>query len=114
MLGFILDDNNDLMLDALGDIKTAEGIEAYRQHLVNVLRLQQYEYPYDVTRGINYMGYLLGKAANIKAWESQLLETAENAEFVNGIVDWKYNIDGNNFQFSLTVDTDQGRITLQG
>lgn len=114
MLGFILDNNNDLTLDALGNIKMAEGIDAYEQHLVNRLRLQQFEYPYDVTRGINYMGYLLGKAPNIRAWESQVLQVAEEAEFVSRVDDWKYNIDGNNFQFGLTVTTDLGQITLRG
>lgn len=114
MLGFITDDNNDLMLDKWGDLRIESGIESYRQHLLNRCRLQQYEYPYDLTRGINYLGYILGDRPNLVMWESQILGIVNATPFVKSIVDWKYNIDGKNFLFSLTVDTDRGQIAIRG
>ena len=114
MLGFITDDNNDLILDDLGNLRMESGLEAYRQHIVNQLRLQQYEYPYALNDGVNYLGYIMGRAPNIKAWEAQVLELINNMPFVQKIVDWGYNIADNNFLFSLTVDTDLGQITVKG
>lgn len=114
MIGFITDDNNDIMLDSVGQIKVASGTEAYRQHMVNRIRLQQYEYPYELTRGINWTGYLLGRNLNVNVWESQFLGLINSMGFVKEIVDWRYNIDKNNFLFRLVVDTDQGQIEIKG
>lgn len=114
MLGFITDDNNDLILDDLGMLTTESGLEAYRQHLVNTIRLQQFEYGYDLNRGLNYMGYLFGQKGNIKAWEAQLLELISNTDFVKRIKTWEYNINGNNLEFVLVVETDLGEITIKG
>lgn len=114
MIGFITDSNNDLTLDKWGDLRMESGIEAYRQHLVNEIRLQQYEYPYNPERGINYMGYILGQTGNLVAWESQVLDAVNAMPFVTKIVEWKTNINGNNLLFQLVVDTDLGRIELKG
>lgn len=114
MLSIITDENNDLQLDAVGNIKMDVGAEAYRQHLINRIRLQQYEYPYDLIRGINWLGYVLGHNVNLAIWESQLLELVNGISFVNEIVDWRYEIDNTNLQFKLVVDTDYGEIELKG
>jgi len=114
MKSFITDDNNDLTLDNLGNIRMEEGIEAYRQHLVNEIRLQQYEYAYDLTKGVNWMGYVLGQTGNIMMWESQFLALITNTSFVKKILDWKYNVVDNKLLFNLVVDTDLGQIDIRG
>ena len=114
MLSIITDENNDLQLDSVGNIKMDTGAEAYRQHLINRIRLQQYEYPYDLTRGINWLGYVFGNSVNLAMWESQLLELVSRVSFVKTIVDWRYEIESTNLQFKLVVDTDYGEIELKG
>lgn len=114
MLGFITDENNDIMLDAVGSIKATTGIEAYRQHIVNRIRLQQYEYSYGLTRGINWTGYLLGRNLNVNMWQAQFLELINSIPFVKSIVDWRYNIEKDNFLFYLVVDTEYGQIEIKG
>lgn len=114
MFGFLTNDNNDFYLDSRGDMATSSGIGAYTQHLLNLLKVQKYEYPYDLSRGINYLGYLLTDKPNMQAWETEFLDTVNNVSFVKNIVDWGYNIDGNNFLFKLVVDTDLGRIEIKG
>lgn len=114
MRSFITDDNNDLTLDNLGNIRIEEGVEAYRQHIINEIRLQQYEYPYDPEKGINYLGYILGQTGNLVAWESQVLDAINSMSFVRKIVEWKTNIKGNNLLFQLVVDTDLGQIDIRG
>ena len=115
MIGFITDDNNDLMLDKWGDIRLEEGIEAYRQNISNELKLQQYEYRYDPNKGINYFGYILGQTGgNLVAWEAQVLDAVNAMPFVKQIVEWKTNIENNVLLFHLVVDTDLGQIELKG
>lgn len=111
---FITDVDNDWKLDSLGNLMVADGIEAYRQNLSNRIRLQQYEYAYDLMRGINYFGYVFADGGNLKAWEAQVLELVSGLEYVKRIVSWAYNIDGNNLQFDLVVETDLGEIEVKG
>ena len=113
MIGFITDKDNDFMLDDFGNIKVSEGIDAYRQNLVNRIKLQQFEYPYDVLRGLNYMGYLF-QTYNVVAWESQLLELVNNTSFVKNIENWEYEVKEKNFMFTLVVNTDLGKIEIRG
>ena len=114
MKSFILDDNNDLTLDSLGNIRVEDGLEAYRQHILNEIKLQQYEYPYDLTRGINWLGYVLGQTANLTMWQAQFLDLITSMPFIKSIADWKYNINEHNLQFNLVVNTDLGEITIRG
>lgn len=114
MKGFITDENNDLTLDKLGNVRFEEGIEAYRQNIINEIRLQQYEYSYDPNKGINYLGYILGQKGNLLAWESQVLDLVNNMPFVKRIVEWKTNIKDNKLLFQLIVDTDLGQINIRG
>ena len=114
MKGFITDENNDLTLDKWGDIRMESGIEAYRQHIINEIRLQQYEYPYNPNKGINYLGYILGQTGNLVAWESQVLDMVNAMSFVKRIVEWKTNIVDRKLLFQLIVDTDLGQINIRG
>ena len=111
---FITDIDNDWKLDDLGNLQVAEGLEAYRQNISNRIKLQQYEYAYDLTRGINYFGYVFANGGNLKAWEAQVLDLVSTLDYVKRIVRWGYNVDGNNLQFDLVVETDLGEIEVKG
>ena len=114
MKGFITDSNNDLTFDKFGNLRFEEGIEAYRQNIINEIRLQQYEYRYNPEKGINYLGYILGQTGNLVAWESQILDMINSMSFVNKIIEWKTNIVDNVLLFQLVVDTDLGKIEIKG
>lgn len=114
MKGFITDASNDLMLDALGNLRIESGIEAYRQNLINSIRLQQYEYAFNLSEGLNYMGYLFGDNANLAAWEMQLFDLLKSKDFVKSIVEWETAVEGNVLAFKLVVETDLGNIEIRG
>lgn len=114
MIGFILNEHNDFIIDSSGDIKMGEGLDAYQQHLKNILTTQQYENAYDIDSGINYLGYVLGRGTNIGAWASQVLDAVNATPFVQKIIDLVYNVEDGNLKFKLTVDTDLGQITIKG
>lgn len=115
MKSFITDSNNDLTFDKFGNLRFEEGIEAYRQHIVNEIKLQQYEYGYDPERGINYLGYILGQTSgNLVAWENQILDVINKMPFIKTVLEWKTNIVNNTLLFRLVVDTDLGKIEIKG
>lgn len=114
MLNFITDFNNDLQLDSMHDIKMSSGIDAYRQDLINDLRLQQYEYPYDINKGINYLGYVMGRGANLVAWEAQIMDLVNSKSYIKRIIEWAYQLNKNNLEFILRVETDFGEIEIRG
>lgn len=114
MIGFITDENNDFVLDKWGDITIGDGLDVYRQNLVNDIKMQQFEYRYDPARGINYLGYVLGERGNLVAWEAQMLDLVNSKPFVKRVVDWKVNIVDRVLLFQLVVDTDLGQIEIKG
>lgn len=111
---FMTDENNDWAVDNLDNLLVGEGLDAYRQNLINRIRLQQFEYAYDLNRGINYMGYVFADGGSLKAWEAQVLDMVYNLDYVKSIKKWVYDIDGNNLEFVLVVDTDLGEIEVKG
>lgn len=123
MFSFLTDKNNDLYLDVVDStdkavansvLVTDDGADALRQVIVNRVRLQQGEYYYDLTRGIDYMGLLLTDTPNVRIWEKQVLDLIAEIPEITGIDYWNYGLDGNNFMFKLTVNSDYGTIEIKG
>lgn len=123
MFSFLTDKNNDLYLDVVDStdkavdnsvLVTNDGADALRQVIVNRVRLQQGEYGYDLTRGIDYMGLLLTDTPNVRIWEKQVLDLIAEIPEITGIDYWNYGLDGNNFMFKLTVNSEYGIIEIKG
>lgn len=114
MKSFSTDIKNDIYLDSYGDIAVVEGADAEAQVIKNVLRLQQYEYSYDLSRGVDYMGNVLTDSPNLVAWQSQVLDIVKNLSFVNQITKWTYRVENKNLEFELSVLTDSGEINIKG
>ena len=106
--------DNDFYLDSYGNIAVGEGIYAEEQVIKNILRLQQYEYSYDLSRGIDYLGNVLTDSPNLMAWQTQVLNTIKHLDFVNQITRWSYNVENKNLEFRLSVMTDSGEIDIRG
>ncbi|MBQ2174087.1 MAG: hypothetical protein II453_03090 [Alphaproteobacteria bacterium] len=123
MFSFVTNDNNDLYLDitdtgglatAASVLQTGNDAEALRQVIVNRVRLQQGEYQYDLSRGIDYMGLLLTDKPQVRLWEGQVLDLVRTISEITGIIYWNYGLKGNNFTFRLSVDTVYGKIEIKG
>lgn len=123
MFSFVTNDNNDLYLDitdtgglatAASVLQTGNDAEALRQVIVNRVRLQQGEYQYDLSRGIDYMGLLLTDKPQVRLWEGQVLDLVRTISEITGITYWNYGLKGNNFTFRLSVDTVYGKIEIKG
>ena len=123
MFSFLTDSKNDLYLDIVDStdkavsnsvLVTDDGADALRQVIVNRVRLQQGEYNYDLTRGIDYMGLLLTDTPNVRIWEKQVLDLVSSISEITGITYWNYGLDGNNFIFRLAVNSEYGTIEIKG
>lgn len=123
MFSFLTNDKNDLYLDITNSVGkatsgsvlvTSDGAEALRQVIVNRVRLQKGEYPYDISRGVDYMGLLLTDTPLVRLWEKQVLDLVDNIDEITAIRYWNYGLDGNNFMFRLTVDSQYGIVEIKG
>ena len=106
--------DNDIYLDSYGNFAIGEGVYAEEQVIRNILRVQQYEYSYDLSRGIDYLGNVLTDSPNLMAWQTQMLNTVKNLSFVSQITKWEYNVNDKNLEFILAVKTDNGEIEIRG
>ncbi len=123
MFSFLTDDNNDLYLnivDSVGDavsgsvLVTGTDAEALRQVIVNRVRLQQGEYGYNLTRGVDYMGLLLSDTPLVRLWEKQVFDLIDEIDEITGVSYWNYGLEGNNFVFRLTVNSEYGTVEIKG
>lgn len=114
MKSFASDINNDIYLDSYGDFTIVSGAEAEAQVIKNVLRLQQYEYSYDLSRGVDYFGNVLTDSPNLLAWQTQVLGIVKGLSFVKQITRWTYKIEEKNLAFELSVKTDSGEVNIKG
>lgn len=123
MFSFLTDSNNDLYLDIVDStgkavsnsvLVTDNDANALRQIIINKVRLQQGEYAYDLTKGIDYMGLLLTDTPNVRIWEKQVLDLISGIEEIKDIIYWNYGLEGNNFIFKLAVNSDYGTIEIKG
>jgi len=123
MFSFLTDNKNDLYLDITDTVGKAtsgsvlvssDGAEALRQVIVNRVRLQQGEYEYDLSRGVDYMGLLLTDTPLVRIWENQVLELVDEIDEITGIDYWNYGLNGNNFEFRLTVNSEYGTVEIKG
>ena len=123
MFSLLTDKNNDLYLNITDNtglaisnsvLATDYNADALRQVIVNRIRLQQGEYKYDLSRGIDYMGLLLTDTPLVRIWENQVLSLVSNIPEITGIRYWNYGLEDNNFIFRLTVDSEYGTIEIKG
>ena len=123
MFSLLTNDKNDLYLDitdAVGKatsgsmLVTSDGANALRQVIVNRVRLQQGEYAYNLSRGIDYMGLLLSDTPLVRLWEKQVLDLIGEIDEIKGIKYWNYGLKDNNFMFCLTVESEYGTVEIKG
>lgn len=114
MKSFATDIDNDIYLDQYGELAIVDAADAEAQVIKNIMRLQQYEYSYDLLRGVDYMGSVLTDSPNLLAWQTQVLNIVKNLDFVNQITKWAYKVEDNKLAFELSVSTDNGEINIKG
>lgn len=114
MIGIITDDNNDIVLDDVGNIRMESGAEALRQQLVNRILLQTREYQYDTNRGVDYSNYIFTDTPMPKLWEAEVFEIIDSIPEILSVIEWQYGVNENNFEFYLVVDSIYGTIEIKG
>lgn len=114
MIGIITDDNNDIVLNDIGNIKMESGAEALRQQLLNRFLLQKREYQYDTNRGVDYSNYIFTDTPMAKLWEAEVFEIIDSIPEILSIIEWQYGANEGNFEFYLAVDSIYGTIEIKG
>ena len=114
MRSIATDANNDIYLDASGNLAMAEGIEAVRQAALNAARTNYKEIPLDTERGIPYMAVIFGEHPNIGLFVQFLIQEIERLEHVRGASGFESRMEGSTLKYSLTIETDYGETEING
>lgn len=106
MFTLAVDENNDLYLDARGNIASVSNLEALRQKIRQRLKLFLSEWFLDTTRGVPYFQNILGEDIN-QSLAAQILTTEILKEpAVTQVKNVNFGLNDNTRQFKYSAQVD--------
>lgn len=109
------DSNNDLFLGADGQIAISSGREAYSQCAAALFRTIRGEHYLDVGLGVPHVSMMSG-ASSGSEWRAAMRDAALSLPFVKSIrkFESKYVASTKTMEYSMTMETDIGSVTVAG
>lgn len=120
MITIATNENNDLFVDASGNIATAKDADALAQTVYHVDKTNLGECPLNTTIGTDFFGTIFASPANIKGFIKQSTLQTEALEGVNAVTDFSYDIgaeseDGKRtFKYEKRISTIFGDFKTNG
>lgn len=107
--------DNDLFLGADGQIAMASGREAYAQCAAALFRTIRGEHYLDVGLGVPHVSMMSG-ASSGSEWRTAMKEAALSLPFVRSVrkFESKYVASKKAMEYSMTMETDAGSVTVAG
>lgn len=114
MITLATNENNDIFLNASGNLAMAEGKEAMANIATNKVRTLYKETPLDQQAGIPYFDVVFNRF-DIDLFKQFLFQEIETIEGVRGAGDFSYSTDNNVLKYQATFTTDnQEEVTING
>lgn len=95
-----LDENDDIFLDAYGNIATVTGNQSIQQHVKTAIRLWLGESDFDETKGVQYRN-ILGEQLNDELLRDELESAVLGVDGVARVISLEYST--NNLTRTYTV-----------
>lgn len=114
MKSIATDTDNDIYLDAAGNLAIAKGLEAASNIALCAARTNYKEIPLDTERGIPYLAVIFGEHPNIGLFMQFLVQELEQLEFVRGVSDFTSRVEGSTLKYNVTLETDYGEAEING
>ena len=108
MTTLALDSKNNLIV--FGSFVTRSGIDAVVQDVKNLLLMWQKEYPFNLTKGINYYE-LVSKNSNSLVKKEITSRILEDKRILN-IAELNVSFEGQQLKISATLETTEGVIRI--
>ena len=106
--------NNDLYLDANGQLAVSTGREAYADIMADAIRTMRGELWSDTGFGVEYFGTVFARSNSIEAWKVQMRSIIQGFDFVKSISEFNTEYDSNShtLNFKIVIETDQGTVEV--
>lgn len=109
-----INQNNDIYLDASGNIALTVDINALADISKNKVLTTLGEAEYNQLAGIPYFETIFCDTPKIDLFQTAIIETLENTENIERVTNFDYTQNEGVFSYSLTEITSYGNIELQG
>lgn len=107
-------ENNDLYLDAVGNLAVLSGIEAVQAACATATRAQLQEMVLATSSGIpNFQALWIG-TPEYAIWKSYLLKTLQNVPGVQQVASLVLAVNGSTVNYKANVTTQYGQGTVNG
>lgn len=109
-----INSNNDLYLDASGNVAITKDINALADISKNKVLTNYGEPLYNQLTGIPYFDTMFTDSPKIDLFQAAIIKDLENTENIQRVSKFEYNQSNGIFNYSVTEQTPYGEITLNG
>lgn len=114
MLSIATDENNDIFLDAFGNLATVNGIEAVAQICRNKVLTTYGELVYGTNEGVPYFETVFTDTPNLELFQNAIVETLQAVEGVVRVKSFEYSVTGGTLSYTAEIQTVYGDMVLNG
>ena len=109
-----INQNNDIYLDASGNLAMAQDLEAMGNIFVNKSQTNKGELPYNTEKGIDFFNTIFSSPCYPDLYQNELLSTLEDTEDTQEVLNFNNEVQNNIYSYSVDIITDYGQVTLNG
>ena len=114
MITITTNKNNDIFVDATGNLATKNDIEALANVSVHTVLTALGEPEFNQTDGIPYFQTIFTDTPQIELFQAAIISALESLESVQRVSDFEYTQNNGVFSYSLKEHTIYGDIVLNG
>lgn len=114
MRTFLLDENNDFVLDKSGNIAMAAGIEATAQTSRNFAAARRSEMIHSADQGIPFFDTSFDRFPNLAQFEAALRRRLLQVDTVQAVTALDVQYEDGAIKYTATLKTDDGAVTING
>lgn len=109
-----INENNDIYLDASGNLVIKTDKEAVGDILVNKAQTNQGELLFNTEKGIDFFNTVFSSPAYPDLFQHQLLNEFENTEAVERIADYQADVKNGVYSYIADIQTEYGEVNING
>lgn len=109
-----LDSNNDISFNSLGNFYFLEDIEALKQTIQNVVLTNYGEIILNNELGVDYFNTVFSPQPDLFKFKKQVINQTEQVEGVVNVSGFDMQVNGDTLNYTMTVVTIYGDITING
>lgn len=106
--------DNDIYLDASGNLAIGEGLQAAANVSKNAVLVNYGECEFNTEKGVPYFDTIFNDFPLIDLFQAAVIRVLENLPFVQRTFNFEYEQSNNVFSYKVTEKTDLGDIQING